>query len=260
MNPVFPLDSRPWLLAETSWTTVQATRYQVAVLPWGATEAHNYHLPYATDNLQNDAIAEAAGRLAWEAGARVTVLPNVPFGVQTGQRAIPLCLNLNPSTQLLILRDLIDSVAQAGIERFVLLNGHGGNDFRQMLRQLQVEFPGVFLSSVSWFQALPRTGWFERRGDHADEGETSLIMHLHPHLVNMDAAGDGAQRPWKLAALREGWAWAQRDWPSLTADTGAGDPALSSTEKGERFFQALTARLAGYLVELAAADIHDLYE
>ena len=45
---------RPWILAETSWKTVAATAYEVAVLPWGATEAHNYHLPYATDVMECD--------------------------------------------------------------------------------------------------------------------------------------------------------------------------------------------------------------
>ena len=48
---------RPWILAETSWKTVAATDYRVAILPWGATEAHNYHLPYATDVIECDAIA-----------------------------------------------------------------------------------------------------------------------------------------------------------------------------------------------------------
>ena len=56
---------RPWVIAETNWKHVKATRYEVALLPWGATEAHNYHLPYATDSLQNDAIAA-------EVHARVT--------------------------------------------------------------------------------------------------------------------------------------------------------------------------------------------
>ncbi len=50
----FPMNApRPWLIAETNWKHIQATRYEVAVLPWGATEAHNWHLPHATDSLQN---------------------------------------------------------------------------------------------------------------------------------------------------------------------------------------------------------------
>ena len=51
------MNARPYLIAETNWKSVQETSYEVAVLPWGATEAHNYHLPYATDNLQNEGIS-----------------------------------------------------------------------------------------------------------------------------------------------------------------------------------------------------------
>src|SRR5688500_14983254 len=91
-----PVTARPYILAETTWKTVRETRYEVAVLPWGATEAHNFHLPYATDTIQCDALAAESARVAWEAGARVVVLPTVPFGVQTTQLDIPLCLNMNP--------------------------------------------------------------------------------------------------------------------------------------------------------------------
>ena len=51
---------RPWILAETNWKEVEATDYDVVVLPWGATEAHNYHLPYSTDVVQCDQIAAEA--------------------------------------------------------------------------------------------------------------------------------------------------------------------------------------------------------
>jgi len=52
--------ARPYLLAETNWKAVREADFQVAVLPWGATEAHNYHLPYATDNYQADYVAAEA--------------------------------------------------------------------------------------------------------------------------------------------------------------------------------------------------------
>src|SRR6185312_14559411 len=54
----------PYILAETNWKTVSSTEYDVAILPWGATEAHNYHLPYATDVMECDAVAaESAARM-----------------------------------------------------------------------------------------------------------------------------------------------------------------------------------------------------
>src|SRR5438445_5993344 len=98
--------SRPYVLAETTWKTVDATPYGVAILPWGATEAHNYHLPYATDNIQAEQIALRAAERAWSRGARVVVLPTVPFGVNTTQLDIKLCLHLHTGTQAAALGDL----------------------------------------------------------------------------------------------------------------------------------------------------------
>ena len=52
---------RPYILAETNWEALKEVKFDLAVLPWGATEAHNYHLPYATDNIQADyMVAESA--------------------------------------------------------------------------------------------------------------------------------------------------------------------------------------------------------
>jgi len=65
---------RPYILNELTWKTVRDTRYEVAVLPWGATEAHNLHLPYSTDNIETERIAALAARHASEHGARVVVL------------------------------------------------------------------------------------------------------------------------------------------------------------------------------------------
>src|SRR3954467_208763 len=101
---------RPWVLAESTWRTVAATPYEVAILPWGATEAHNYHLPYGTDNVETESVAIESARLAWSAGARVVVLPTIPFGVQTGQIDIDLCMNMMPSTQAAVLSDVVQSV------------------------------------------------------------------------------------------------------------------------------------------------------
>ena len=252
---------RPYILAETTWKTVREANYQVVVLPWGATEAHNYHLPYATDNIQNDYVAAEAARKAWEQGAKVVVLPNIPFGVNTGQLDIALDMNLNPSTQLAILRDLVRVLARQGLPKLVVLNGHGGNDFRQILRELQAEFPTVFLSTLNWFRAADRSQFFAAPGDHADELETSAMLHIAPALVRpLAEAGDGAARQFRIAALRQGWAWAQREWSQVSADTGSGNPAGATAAKGQAYLEAATANIAQFLVELAAADPQDLYE
>ena len=251
---------RPYILNELTWNTVRDTRYDIAVLPWGATEAHNFHLPYSTDNVETERIAALAAGRAWERGARVVVLPLVPFGVNTGQIDIPLCVNLNPSTQALVLRDVATALAGQGIPKLVILNGHGGNDFRQMIRELQ---PGValFLCTVNWYQVVDAKAFFADLGDHAGELETSVMLQVAPELVRpLSEAGPGRARRFKVAGLREGWAWAPRQWRQVTDDTGVGDPAKATAEKGRSYVEAVSEKIAGFLVELARADTAQMYE
>ncbi|MGH7717396.1 MAG: creatininase family protein [Gemmatimonadaceae bacterium] len=251
---------RPYILAETTWATVRATPYEVAVLPWGATEAHNFHLPYATDNIECDRVAAEAARLAWDEGARVMVLPTVPFGVNTGQADIPLCLNMNPSTQSALLRDVAHALERHTVRKLVLLNGHGGNDFRQIIRELQPQV-GLFLCQVNWYTCVDPGSFFTEPGDHAGELETSVILHLAPDLVRpLSEAGPGAARRFRVRALRDGWAWAPRQWTQVTDDTGVGNPTAATPAKGATYFEAVTRQIASFLCDLAAADPNALYE
>ncbi len=253
------MPARPYVLAESTYPEVKAAPYRVAVLPWGATEAHNYHLPHGTDTYLATHVAEEAARQATEAGARVTVLPALPFGVQTGQRDVPICLNLNPSTQAAVLRDLVQSLEPHGVAALVLVNAHGGNDFRQIIRELQPHTP-VFLCTVNWWTMCDGRACFDEPGDHAGELETAALQYVAPHLVRpLEEAGPGHARRFRIEALRNGWAWAPRHWPSVTDDTGVGNPAAATPEKGARFVQDVAARLGAFLVDLARADLSDLY-
>jgi creatinine amidohydrolase len=247
------------VLAESTWKQVRTTQYSVAVLPWGATEAHNYHLPYATDNIQAEQVAIRAAGHAWAKGARVVVLPTVPFGVNTTQLDIPLCLNVNPSTQLALLGDLAASLDGQDIRKLLILNGHGGNDFRQIVRELQPR-TRVFLSVINWWSCVDVTDFISEPGDHAGEAETSAMLHLAPDLVKpLEEAGSGRAKASRLRGIREGWAWAPRRWTQVTSDTGIGDPSKSTAEKGEAYVAAAVEQIAEFLVELAAVSLDDLY-
>lgn len=253
-------NTRPYVLAETTWKTVSATPYAVAILPWGATEAHNYHLPFATDNIQSERIAIRAAERAWNRGARVVVLPTVPFGVNTMQLDIKLCLNMNPSTQAALLADLVSALDGQGIRKLLVLNGHGGNDFRQMIRELQPK-TGVFLSTINWWSCVDVRQFIDEAGDHAGEAETAAMLYLAPDLVQpLREAGTGRARASRLTGVREGWAWAPRRWTQVTADTGIGNPSKATGEKGEAYVEAVVGRIAEFLVELAVLDLDDLYE
>jgi creatinine amidohydrolase len=246
---------KPYLLESNNWKSVQKLDVELAVLPWGATEAHNYHLPYGTDIFEAIAIAEESARLAWEKGARPVVLPTIPFGVNTGQRDIPLTINMSPSTQAAVIHDVAESLNGQGIRKLLLLNGHGGNDFKQILRETGKQFPDMVFATCNWFQAADKKDFFTNGGDHADEAETSLMLYIHPDLVlPLSEAGDGRYKKFKIDELNESWAWTERKWTKVTADTGIGDPSASASDKGRLYFEALCGKLSGLIYGLCKTD------
>jgi len=252
---------KPYLLSENNWKNIKNENFDLAILPWGATEAHNYHLPYGTDNYEADSIAAESAKIAWEKGAKVIVLPTIPFGVNTGQADILLDINLNPSTQFAIISDIVEVLNRQGIKKLLILNSHGGNDFKTILRELGLKYPEMFLCTSNWFQALDKSKYFEKEGDHADEMETSLLLYLRPDLVRpLEEAGDGMDKKPKIKAFSEGWLWAERKWSQISEDTGVGNPKMGTTEKGKAFFKDITDKMAQAMVDIAAADIEDLYE
>ncbi|HYK09185.1 MAG TPA: creatininase family protein [Gemmatimonadales bacterium] len=250
---------RPYVLSDLTWSDVAATRFDVAVLPWGATEAHNTHLPHGTDTISAESAALHAAERAWNRGAKVLVLPAVAYGVHTAQLDIPICVNVNPSTQRAVLEDIARSLVPHGVRKLVIVSGHGANEFRWMIRELLPTVP-LFMCTLKWWEAA-EADVFDQPGDHGGELETSTMLHLAPGLVRpLDQAGPGAERHWKIRALREGWAWAPRRWSQVTKDTGVGNPKRATREKGEKFFAQATENIGAFLVELAAADPADLYE
>jgi creatinine amidohydrolase len=251
---------RPFILAETNWKNIQKTTFDLAILPWGATEAHNYHLPYATDVIEADRIAAAAAEIAWNKGAKIIVLPTIPFGVNTGQADIKLDVNIYPSTQMAILSDIIEMLNRQNIKKLLILNSHGGNDFKTLIRELGLKYPQMFLATCNWYQALNKKDFFDEMGDHADEMETSLLLYLAPELVlPLTEAGIGKEKKHKIKEFNEGWAWSERKWSQITADTGVGNPKLASAAKGGKYFIAVSEKVARLLVEIAGCDINDLY-
>lgn len=252
---------RPYVLLETNWKEVKNTEYSVAILPWGATEAHNFHLPYGTDHFLAEHLAISSAAKAWNRGSKVIVLPGIPFGVNTGQIDIPLCINMNPSTQLAVLRDVVEVVKAAGIHKLIILNAHGGNHFKQMIRELYLPFPEVFIAAINWWQSVDPKTYFEEVGDHAGELETSAMMAIQPQLVlPLDEAGSGRSYQFALDGLRDGWVQTQRLWTKATADTGVGNPIHSTPEKGEIYIESCAETISQFLSQLAAIDLEDLYE
>jgi creatinine amidohydrolase len=252
---------RPWLLADLNYGYVSAhPAFEVAVLPLGATEPHNLHLPYGTDTLQVELIGERACARAHEQGARVLLLPALPYGTETNQMRFPLAMNLNPTTVAQVLTDLIDSLATHGIRKCVLLNGHGGNDLKWVLRELHQKTT-VHLFLCNWYKVASdhHGAIFEQPGDHAGELETSMGLAHFPTLVAMDQADPGATASTRFDAVNRGWVEITRPWHLLTTNSGAGDPRPASAAKGQALTALVVERIANFLVDLSASPLDDMF-
>lgn len=258
---------REWMLAEVNYAHVRENPCEVAVLPMGATEPHNLHLPYGTDTYEAVEIAGRACEAAHLQGARVLMLPPVPYGTETNQMQFPLAINLNPSTLALVLRDVVDSLQQHGVRKLLILNSHGGNDFKPVVRELCGQ-TSVHLFLCDWFRGTSadvQPEIFEDAGDHAGEMETALALAYFPHLVARDEktgelhADEGSMNSTRFEALNRGWVSISRPWHLLTTNSGAGNPHPATAEKGEQLMAVLVERISTFLVELAASPVDESF-
>ncbi len=251
---------RPYVLAEQNHAFLRERNWEVAVLPFGATEPHNLHMPYGTDNYQVEEIGRRACERAYAGGAKVLLLPVIPFGVNTNHLKVPggLALSINPTTLLTIITDLVDSLERQGVRKLVLLNGHGGNELKPLTRELHHR-TSVFLCVCDWFRmATDRYGEiFAKPGEHADEVETSLGLKFFPNLLKPELADAGASRPTRFEAVNRGWISITRPWHLATTNTGLGDPSAASAEKGEKLMEILVERLGSFLIELSNATLSE---
>ncbi len=250
------------VLAEQTHAFIRSQRWEVAVLPLGATEPHNLHMPYGTDTLETDAVGRQACERALHAGAKVLLLPTLPFGVNTNYFQVPgaAACSLTPTTLLAVVTDLVDSMERQGIRKLVLLNGHGGNEIKPIMRELHHRTK-VFLCLCDWYRIAadqyPRI--FAKVGEHADEMETSMGLAFFPDLLKPEQADKGETRPTRFDAINRGWISITRPWHLATTNTGMGDPSAATADKGRALMEIVVERLAGFLVELAAARMDDKF-
>jgi len=245
-------------LLKASYGKVKGKKYDLAILPWGATEPHNYHLPYLTDSIISYHLSvDALTRAMQNSEIQGMVLPAVTLGSQNqGQRELPFCIHARYETQKAILTDIVASLHCQGISKLVIVNGHGGNSFKNMIRDLSADYPDFLITLVDWFLIIPQAHFFEEKDDHAGEMESSLMMYYHPELVDLSKAGDGASKPFAISSLNDKTAWTPRHWGKISTDTGVGNPKKASAEKGERYANVIIEKLVILFVELGTKEIY----
>jgi len=249
-----------WDLASTNLGRASARSYEVAVLPTAAIEPHNRHLPYGQDMLHTTHVAREACRRAWAELPRVVCLPPLPFGVDCNLLDFPLAIHVSQRTLDAAVTDIAASLVHHGIRKLVLVNGHGGNSFTALLRQLQNDLP-IHVFVCNWWTAGSDeyARIFAKPDDHAGEMETSVALALFPDLVEIERAGSGEAAPFRFEALRKGWVHTSRRFARLNDHCAVGDPRAATADKGRRYLELVIGRIAAFLVELGRSPIDESF-
>lgn len=249
-------------LAELPGPTVAEvlSRDSVLVLPTGAIEHHGPHLPLATDALVAEAVATAAVTRAAAAGTDAWVLPTLTYTKSDEHAWAPGTMWLTAETFLATVVDLGRALATTPARRLVFLNGHGGNValLQVACRELRRRFGfQTFLLGAS-VKPAPDEGPDEHgMGIHGGHGETSLVLHLRPDLVDLTAGYRNV--PEHLAGFRHiGFHSAPVSFGWLSDDFGpggfVGDPTAATAADGARLFEASVALATEALAEIAVFD------
>ncbi|GAA2079723.1 creatininase family protein [Actinomadura alba] len=198
---------------------------RVAVLPIGSFEQHGAFLPLATDTVIAVTITRAISAVY-----PVLHLPPITISCSHEHAAWTGTVSISATTLSAVVRDVADSLHRSGVDRLVLVNGHGGNYV--LSNVVQEAGPAgrrmaLFPSVEAWAKARSAAGIVTSADDdmHAGELETSLLLHAHPDLVRPGYASSD-----HLAADREHLL--TLGMAAYTESGVVGRPSLASAEKG----------------------------
>jgi creatinine amidohydrolase len=241
-------------LAESPWTDVRDADADLAVLPVGSTEQHGPHAPLGVDFMTAEAIAEAgAERYADDFGGAAVVGPTIPVGVAEEHRDFDGTLWVSEDTFRAYVRETIESLVYHGLDRVVVVNGHGGNV--DALRELcgrvsRGKDTGAYAVPFTWFDAVA----VEDLG-HGGPAETSFLRHLRPELVHEDrteAAAEGAAERWGEWLHGTNLAY---DASEFTDSGAVGDPRDGDAALGEELLGESADALAELLDAVAVRAV-----
>jgi creatinine amidohydrolase len=217
-----------------------AARGLIAVLPVGAVEQHGAHLPTGTDAL----LAELAAREACSRTGDI-LLPTLALGCSLGHTDNwPGTLSLTPATQSLVVLELGRWVYASGFRQLFLVNAHATNGppCQSALLQLRYDLPDLRVRFVSVFDLTPEIA-ARYRSDaddfHANEAETSLMLHVAPDQVRTEKAVDEEDR-----TVGRVWQYAM---PAVTRSGVVGAPTTAEARAGALLLELVVDALVDLL-------------
>lgn len=223
-------------LGEMSWTDFENQVPKVGLLPAGSIEQHGPHCPLNTDSLIAEKIAEHSAD-----EMNVLLLPSITVGISREHAEFPGTVYLSPDTFRRQVREIILSAHGFGVEKFVIVNGHGGNvsALREICKTLYHEHDVLGLE-WTWFNAISA-----KNMGHAGELETSLIKFLKPELIGGPINPGSENWGQSLHGARVAY-----DTSNFTSNGVVGDPTKATEEKGEQLFNEATEKLSKLIEKL----------
>ncbi len=219
---------------------------QAMIVPTGSTEQHNEHLAMIHDTASVTLVAQQAALQLWP---QVMVATPVPVGISPHWMDRKGALSLKTETFLAVVFEICESLAQHGVKRILILNGHGGN-----VRPLKQSAPewreklGIVLEASSYWDAYSRdiVKKYMESGvapGHAAEFETSFALAAFPERLHWDDVN------WERDKAKFGI----RDPASAKQEeTFAREAKLASAAKGEAMISIAVDWVAGRLRSLLA--------
>ncbi len=257
--------SHRFLLAELTWPEAEHRFKQVdlALLPVGSIEQHGPHLPLDTDAFDADYLAKQVAASC--SNPKPLVLPLIPYGVSYAHDDFSGTVSIGPETLSKLVYEIGMSVAQHGITKLVIINGHGGNEpalhfAAQMINRDAHIFTCVDTGETSDADIAAMS---EVPNDvHAGDIETSTALAVRPELVRMERAEKFvpkfSSRYLDLASLR-GVGWYART-ARITPSGVFGDPTCASRSKGEKMWEVMIRHLVELVESLKSMTLDEIYQ
>jgi len=232
----------------------------IAVLPVAAIEQHGPHLPVSVDATINRGIVEAVLKRLPD-DLPVTFLPMMPVGKSNEHMAFPGTLTLSAETLIRLWTEIGESVARAGIRKFVLLNSHGGQPqiMDIVARDLRARL-GMFVVALNYWGVGMPEGLFphgeSEHGIHGGSSETSLMLHLRRDLVRESERRDFV--PSSVAMVERykylrpegagiGFGWQTQD---LNEAGACGNALDADAARGQLILEQVATRIVELLREI----------
>ncbi len=225
-----------------------AAKDAIVLLPAASTEQHGPHLPTGVDDfLCSEVCRRAAAKLSPD--HPVVVAPTVWFGLADHHLPFGGTFSVSLATYYAVLRDLCRSILDAGFRRVVIVNGHGGNmqALAAFAGELTRELKAPIATATYFMEARAEQAKILEDQDgvmHACEAETSMMMAIHPELVNKARLKDAHGPNFDLTASLIPSLKVFRTFAEITASGVAGDARKSSASKGDALLEICSAALA----------------